>query len=171
MRFDQFVERWCMSYKPMLHEPGETSKNKRFFFVDNYASMTDFMNSIPKTTSPCVVMESNQEGMIKGGKETPEYTLYFMTKMESSKPDGRMAHAVKLEAKQHMLKFMAYLRHKIEMEEDKDLKYIDIDDVQYATVGPLFNGWYAVTITLSDVKAWNLCIDPNDYEEIDGNEA
>lgn len=155
----------------MLHEPGETSKNKRFFFVDNYASMTDFMNSIPKTTSPCVVMESNQEGMIKGGKENPEYTLYFMTKMETSKPDGRMAHSVKLEAKQHMLKFMAYLRHKIEMEEDRDLKNIDIDDVQYATVGPLFNGWYAVTITLSDVKAWNLCIDPNDYEEIDGNEA
>lgn len=163
MRFDQFVERWCEVYAPMQHVPGETSRNKRFFFVDNYASMTDFMNSIPSTESPCVVMESNQEGLIKGGKEMPEYTLYFMVKTGTSKPDGRKAHAAKLEAKEHMLKFMAYLRYKIEEEEDRDLKYIDIEDVQYATVGPLYNGWYAVTITLSDVKAWNLCINPQDY--------
>lgn len=165
MRFDQFVERWCEMYAPMHHETGETSRNKRFFFVDNYASMTDFMSSIPHTESPCVVMESNQEGMIRGGKEMPEYTLYFMVKMPTAKPDGRQAHTVKREAKEHMLKFMAYLRYQIEDKEDRDLKYIDMEDVQYATVGPLYNGWYAVTITLSDVKAWNLCINPQDYTE------
>lgn len=164
MRFDQFVEDWCMKYKPMLHESGETSRNKRFFFVDNYAGMADFMSSIPNTGTPCVVMESNQEGMLKGGKDAPEYTLYFMVKAGTSKPDGRLANSAKLEAKQHMLKFMAYLRDKIENEEDRDLRNIDIEDVQYATVGPLYNGWYAVTITLSDVKVWNLCVDPNDYE-------
>lgn len=169
MRFDQFVENWCMVYKPMHHEPGEASKNKRFFFVDNYVSMTDFMTSIPNTSSPCVLMESNQEGMIKGGKETPEYTLYFMVKTGTSKPDGRLAHAVKLEAKQHMLKFMSYLREK--MDECRDLQHIDVEEVPYATIGPFYNGWYAVTITLTDVKAWNLCIDPNDYMELNGDEA
>lgn len=149
----------------MQHVPGESSRNKRFFFVDNYASMADFMSAIPTTESPCVIMESNQEGMIRGGRENPEYTLYFMVKSGTSKPDGRLAHSVKLEAKGHMLKFMAYLRMKIEVEEDKDLKYIDIEDVQYLTVGPLYNGWYAVTVTLSDVKAWRLCVDPQDYVE------
>ena len=137
--------------------------------MDNYVSMTDFMTSIPNTSSPCVLMESNQEGMIKGGKETPEYTLYFMVKTGTSKPDGRLAHAVKLEAKQHMLKFMSYLREK--MDECRDLQHIDVEEVPYATIGPFYNGWYAVTITLTDVKAWNLCIDPNDYMELNGDEA
>lgn len=162
MRFDQFVEEWAEKYKPMQHVSGEASKNCRFFYVDNYLSMADFMSSIPKTESPCVVMESNVEGVLNGGKDTAEYTLYFMVKCGTSKPDGRMANAVKLEAKQHMMKFMAYLNDRIE-DGDRDLKYIETENVQYATIGPLLNGWYAVVLTLVDLKAWNMCVDSNDY--------
>lgn len=168
MRFDQFVERWCMSYKPMLHEPGETSKNNRFLYVDSYLAMVDVCKNIPTLKSPCLVMESAQEGTMDERFDYPEYTLYFMVKGDV-KPDGRKNFMAKWEAKQHWLKFRTYFSNK--KEDMKEFEHLSLENLQYSTIGPLFNGWYAVAVTIPNIEKLNQCIDPNDYEEIDYGEG
>mgnify|MGYP003412898214 CR=1 FL=1 len=168
MRFYHFVERWCMSYKPMLHEPGETSKNNRFLYVDSYLAMTDVCKNIPTLKSPCLVMESAQEGTMDERFDYPEYTLYFMVKGDV-KPDGRKNFMAKWEAKQHWLKFRTYFSNK--KEDMKEFEHLSLENLQYSTIGPLFNGWYAVAVTIPNIEKLNQCIDPNDYEEIDYGEG
>ena len=168
MRFDQFVESWCMSYKPMLHEPGENSKNNRFLFVDCYLAMVAVCKNIPTLKSPCLVMESAQEGTMDERFDYPEYTLYFMVKGDV-KPDGRKNFMAKLEAKQHWLKFRTYFSNK--KEDMKEFEHLSLENLQYSTIGPLFNGWYAVAVTIPNIEKLNQCIDPNDYEEIDYGEG
>lgn len=159
-RFEKFVEDWCMIYKPMQHVPGEKSRNKRFFFTDSYMGLADFMASFSNKTSPCVVMESGQDGSIIRGLDQPRHTLYFLVRAEDSQ-DGFAARAASAEAKTHMLKFVAYLRDKAKRQDE--LRRIDIEQLSYQTVGPLYNSWYAVYITMEDTKQIQLCISADDY--------
>lgn len=159
--FHEFVEKWASLYKPMQHIPGERSKNRRFYLADSYMSMIDFVKTLPNANSPCVILESNQEGVISDRFDYPEYTLYFMVRA-SNMTDGWAANAAKLESKQHMLKFLAYLQLQKEAEV-RGLENIDLERVEYVTTGPLYNGWYAVSLTLSNMSQYSRCIDENDY--------
>lgn len=162
-QFHEFVENWASLYKPMQHIPGTRSRNCRFYLVDSYMSMIDFAKSLPDSKSPCVVMESNQEGIVSDRFDYPEHTIYFMVKATDMQ-DGRAAHAAKLESKQHMMKFLAYLQAK-KAEETPGLENIDLERAEYVTTGPLYNGWYSVSLTLSNMSPYSRCIDENDYIE------
>lgn len=65
----EIIEEWATKYKPMLHTPGETGKNKRFFLFDNIVAIPSFMSKLPDVKSPCVGYEFAQDGTIKGGME------------------------------------------------------------------------------------------------------
>lgn len=160
-QFHEFVEHWASIYKPMCHVPGPRSRNVRFHLVDSYLSMVDFVKSLPDAKSPCVVMESNQEGVVSDRFDYPEYTLYFMVRA-TDVADGRAAMHAKLESKQHMMKFLAYVLSKKE-EEEEGLDNLDLERAEYNTTGPLYDGWYSVVLTLSDVARYSRCIDENDY--------
>ena len=166
-RFDEFVEDWASIYKPMLHEKGEYSRNRRFFLTDTEAGLIDFMTSIQPDQSPCVVMESSQEGTIGRGLDRPQYTLYFMVRAEIM-GDGKSAYEAKLEAKQHMKKFITYIRNCQEVEEREQrtvgVRNIEVEDgLPYYSVGPFYNGWYGVYITLEDVQRFSKCVNEDDY--------
>lgn len=68
------------------------------------------------------------------------------------------------QAKMHMKKFITYLKSKQE-EEMRGVENIDTSRVRYQTVGPMYDGWWGVTITLNDVRQLNRCVDGNDYLE------
>lgn len=165
-QFYDFVEHWATIYKPMLHQSGERSKNKRFFLTDTYMGMADFMTQIQPQQSPCVVMESNQEGTLGDGIDYPNYAIYFMVRAERM-TDGRAAMLAKVEAKHHLKKFVSYIRQK-QAKEDPALLHISIDDrLPYQTVGPMYNGWYGVMLQLSDARQYSNCFNPEDYVEED----
>ena len=130
-QFHEFVENWASLYRPMQHIPGPRSKNRRFYLVDSYMSMIDFAKSLPDAKSPCVVMESNQEGIVSDRFDYPEHTVYFMVKATDMQ-DGLAANAAKLESKLHMMKFLAYLLTKKE-EETPGLENIDLERAEYVT--------------------------------------
>lgn len=159
--FDDFVEHWAEIYRPMQHLPGKTSKNKRFFLTDTFMGMVDFMTAIRPEQSPCVIMESNIEGELSELYDTPEYTLYFMVRSEDMS-DGVGARRSKREAKVHMKKFMAYLKNKQDAG-CHTVRNVDVNRVRYQTIGPMYDGWYGITITLNDVTSLNNCVDNNDY--------
>lgn len=161
--FDDFVEHWAEIYRPMQHVPGKKSKNKRFFSTDTYMGMSDFMTTVQPDKSPCVIMESNAEGELSDSFDMPEYTLYFMVRAKDMS-DGAAAKVAKREAKMHMKKFITYLKNKQE-EEVRGVENIDTSRIRYQTVGPMYDGWWGVTITLSDVQGLNRCMDGNDYLE------
>lgn len=166
-RFDQFVEDWASKYKPMLHEPGRHSGNERFFLTDTYMGMADFMVNVQPDKSPCVIMESDQEGSMTDRLDNPKYTLYFMVQAERMS-DGRAAYDAKLEAKEHMRKFINWLRAKQEEEERKGgvtmVGNITIEEhINYQTVGPFYNGWYGVCISLEDTQSYLRCVIQDDY--------
>lgn len=164
-RFENFVEHWCEIYKPLQHVPGERSKNKRFFLTDTtYLGMSDFMANIGSRASSCVVMESSVEGMVKGGFDMQQHTIYFFSRAKSTQ-DGTDAREAMLEARGFMLEFLAYLRKKQDdgMEE---VQRINLDERNaYQSVGPLYNGWYGVYITLEDVRQTLLCVNKDNYTE------
>lgn len=162
--FDKFVEHWCEIYRPMQHIPGRNSKNQRFFLTDTYMGMVDFMTNIQPESSPCVIMESNQEGTFSGYYDRPRHTLYFMVQADEMS-DGRSALSAKMEAKQHLQKFLAYLWEA----QERGVPGVDnikADDyIDYQTVGPFYNGWFGVFISLEDVQKISHCSVSDDYIE------
>lgn len=158
-----------MKYKPMLHVPGPHSRNERFFLTDTYMGMADFMVNVQPEKSPCVIMESDQEGSMTDRLDNPRYTLYFMVQAEQMS-DGRAAYDAKLEAKLHMQKFITWLRAKQDEEERHGgvtrVGNIVIDEhMNYQTVGPFYNGWYGVYVSLEDTQAYSRCVISDDYLE------
>lgn len=161
-RFEKFVEHWCEIYRPMQHVPGEKSRNKRFFLTDTYMGMSDFMTSISVRQSPCVVMESGVEGHFLRGLDQPQHSVYFLVKAKDTQ-DGFEAREAKLEAKGHMQEFLAYLRY-CQNRGDEELQRINLDErIGYQTIGPLYNNWYGIYITLDDTQQYTLCIDESKY--------
>lgn len=161
-KFEQFVEHWAQIYMPMQHVPGAKSKNKRFFFTDTYMGLSDFMASFTSKTSPCVVMESGHEGMLVRGLDQPRYTLYFLVKADDSQ-DGFAARAAADQAKEHMMDFVVYLKKKSETM--KELQHIDAERIAYQTIGPLYNSWYGVYITIEDTRQYTLCVSKDKYSD------
>lgn len=161
MDFYQFIEHWTEIYKPMQHIPGKNSKNQRFFLTDTFMGLSDFMTNVQPQKSPCLIVETNQEGSLDVRFDTPRYTLYFMVRSDRMS-DGQEALDAKLDAKTHMLKFFVYALNKQESGISV-IKNINLDNIDYQTVGPFYNGWYGVTITLKDVVSISRCIDNNDY--------
>ncbi len=162
-RFEDFVEHWCTIYQPLQHVPGERSKNKRFFLTDTtYLGMSDFMANIGSRTSSCVVMESSVEGTVKGGLDIQQHTIYFFAKAKSTQ-DGSDAREAMLEAKGYMTEFLAYLRQK-QREGMEELQRINLDERNaYQAIGPLYNNWYGIYITLEDVRQIAICVDKDKY--------
>lgn len=162
-RFDHFIEDWAIRYKAMQHLPGPNSKNQRFFLTDSFYGLSEFMRNIKYSQSPCVIMESDQEGRIHGGIDHPHYTLYFMVKAERMN-NGLAALDAKLEAKVHMQKFLSYLRNQQDKGDVPGIEHIDIDDyLDYQSIGPLYDGWYGVSVTLEDCQQMSMCATENDY--------
>lgn len=164
-RFEKFVEHWCSIYKPLQHVLGEKSKNKRFFLTDTtYLGMADFMTNIDSRISACVVMEGAVEGTTKGGLDMPSETIYFFVKADKMQ-SGRSARNAMYEAKKHKEEFVKYMREqqKLGVEE---LQQFNLDErISYEPLGPLYNGWYAIYITLDNVQQMNMCTNPDDYIE------
>lgn len=168
-RFDKFVEHWASIYKPMLHEKGRYSRNRRFYLTDTYMGLVDFMTNIRPDLSPCVVMESAQEGTMTDRFDYPRYSIYFMVRAEDMS-DGESAMEAKTEGKIHMRKFMNYLRAKQEEDNRRKLKTgiagIKIEQfMNYETVGPFYDGWYGIQITLENLEACSSCVLQEDYIE------
>jgi len=111
MEFDyiKFTEEWAEIYKPMLHTPGFSGMNKRFFITDSYMTMVDFMAHMDPTTSPCVITESQQEGNVEEGWDYPMYSFYFMVRGDEMN-DGKEAVQAKRSAKEIMMDFINFIR-------------------------------------------------------------
>lgn len=166
-RFDSFVENWATVYKPMLHDPSPNGRNKRFYLTDTYMGLVDFMTNIRPNQSPCIIMESSQEGAITDRFDYPRYALYFMVQADIMS-NGRAAIEAEIEAKTHMIKFINYLRHQKRMNEilhqRSGLENIKIESyLDYQPVGPFYNGWYGIQITLENLEAYSQCVISDDY--------
>lgn len=161
--FSKIVEEWAVKYKPMQHTPGKTGKNQRFFLFDSIVAMPQFMAKFTKTESPCVGYEFQQEGSVKSGKILPRHVVYFMVKADNCVPtDKTQSNEALQEAKEHMLKFLAWLRTEQEKGR-KELRNVNTEEAVYSTYGPFLNNWYAVFVEFSDVQTFNTCVDPMDY--------
>lgn len=163
-QFEKILAEFAMKYKPMLHVPGETSKNKRLFFFDSIVAIPSFMAAVNTTKSPCMGYEFPLNGEIKGGKVLPIYTVYFFVKQEEKRVTGKELSAeVNREALDHAFKFIAWLRNK--QETNKDLANINLENLSFRTYGPLMNGWYGVFLQFNDVDKFESCMNPNDFIE------
>lgn len=161
--FSKIVEEWAVKYKPMQHTPGKIGKNQRFFLFDSIMAVPSFMSKFTRVESPCVGYEFQQEGTIKGGKIIPRHVVYFMVKADNCVPtDKKQANEALQEAKEHMLKFLAWLRSEQERQRT-ELRFINTEEASYSTYGPFLNNWYAVFVEFSDVQTFNVCVDPMDY--------
>ena len=106
------------------------------------------------------------EGSMTDRYDNPRYTLYFMVRAEKMS-DGMAAYEAKLEAKMHMQKFVNWLRDKQDKEEyerkSEGVKNIRIEDNMNQTVGPFYDGWYGVLISLEDTQSYSRCVISEDY--------
>lgn len=186
--FDRFVEGWATLYAPMRHTPGIDGSNKRFFICDSYMTMTEFMTNMEPEASPCVIIESQQEGSVRDGKDYPRYALYFMVRA-SEMNNGHFAIIAKRDAKRVMMDFINFLRafkypddyaslldgldlpqgsYLSNLREavehgDRCLENIGIEDFAYESINQMYDGWYGVQVTLDDMCVINQCLDPELY--------
>ena len=92
--------------------------------------------------------------------------------------DGDEAAVAKEEAWMHAQNFISWLLNKreeeLEANRDGDFARINLDDayLDFQTVGPLENGWFAVMVQIEREEPLNLCVDEGLYvcEEEDDND-
>ena len=100
---------------------------------------------------------------LRSGKILPRHVVYFMVKADNCVPTDKMQSNEALqEAKEHMLKFLAWIRSEQEKGR-KELRNVNTEEAVYSTYGPFLNNWYAVFVEFSDVQTFNTCVDPMDY--------
>lgn len=165
--FSKIVEEWAMIYKPMQHIPGEESQNQRFFLISDIMQAPEFMSKIPSTKTPCVLYEYMWDGEIVGGRIIPNYTIYFPVNTGTSKPNPRLEHKAVMESAQHAFEFLTWLRG----EQDKgrhELMQLDLERARINPYGPLYNGWYTMFITISDVDTFSTCVNRENYIDLGG---
>lgn len=165
--FSKIVEEWAIKYKPMQHVPGESSQNQRFYLISDIMEIPEFMGKIPQAKTPCVFYEFMWSGRIDGGKVLPTYSIYFPVNCGTSMPKPVLAHKAIMESASHAFKFLAWLRN--EQENDRrELMQLDLEHASIEPYGPLLNGWYTMFVQFSDVDTFNICVDANDYVEMEG---
>lgn len=169
MTFHSIVKRWCETYKFMLHS--DTNGNKRFYLTDSTQGVVDMAKELANTFSPCVLMESSVEGGGPIKRPSRNYPIYFFVRADKM-ADGDDAAVAKEEAWMHAQNFLAWLlkKHDEQINDgniDGDFARINLDgaylDIQ--TIGPLQNGWFAVTIQFEREEPLNLCINEDLYVE------
>lgn len=165
MTFHSIVKQWCRSYKYMKDSP----KNKRFYLTDSMAGMVDLAKSLANSFSPCVVMESNVEGSGTIAQPIRNYPIYFFVRAEKM-ADGDAAAEAKELAWQHAANFLGWLKNKHDEEISEnisgDFARINMDDyIDFQTVGPIENGWFALLIQLDRMELINICVDEDLYIE------
>jgi len=166
MTFHTIVRQWCKAYKPMLDSV--ENGNRRFYLTDSTAGVVEMAKNISDKFSPFVMMESDVEGGGKIARPSRNYPIYFFVKAEKM-ADGDDAAAAKEEAWYHCRNFLTWLKvkHDEQVAEniDGDFSRIDLDDayLNFSTVGPLENGWYAVLVQFEREEPLNLCINEDLY--------
>ena len=83
--------------------------NRRFYLTDSTAGVVELAKGISNSFSPCVVMESNVEGYIDGGRIYRNYPVYFFVRARDM-ADGEAAAEAKEEAWWHAQNFLTWLR-------------------------------------------------------------
>lgn len=160
-RFDKIVEEWASVYKPMQHD---AEVNRRYFNFDSIVSIPQFAGQMDINRSPAVGFEFHKEGTITGGKVLPVYTIYFLVRTETDDPTNKdMSADAVAEAEIHAHKFLAWLYQK--QQKDSQFRELDLKNIDYGTIGPMLNNWYALFIQINDVEQINQyrCVDSNDY--------
>ena len=147
----------------------DSPENRRFYLTDSTAGVVELAKGITDNYSPCVVMESDVSGGGPVARPVMIYPVYFFVHAEKM-ADGDEAAIAKEWAKEHARNFMAWLKKKHDEElntrRDGDFSRIHLDEyVDYQTVGPLEDGWYAVMVQLEREEPLNLCVDENLYDE------
>ena len=146
-----------------------TNGNRRFYLTDSTAGVVEMAKKTSDKFSPFVMMESDVEGGGKIARPSRNYPIYFFVKAEKM-ADGDDAAAAKEEAWWHCRNFLTWLKAKHDEEVaqniDGDFSRVNLDDVflDFSTVGPLENGWYAVLLQFEREEPLNLCVDENLYE-------
>lgn len=175
-------------YSPMRHTPGLNGRNRRFFICDSYMTMTEFMASMDADSSPSVIIESQQEGSVTYGMDSPRYAMYFVVRAREMN-DGKQAIEAKRTAKQVMMDFVNFvrafkyhdeygeqierlpfaegsylscLREAIRMG-DRCMENVGIEDFAYESLNQMYDGWYGIQVSFSDVCPYNMCIDVDSY--------
>lgn len=158
--FFEFVEHWCRIYKPIAHD-GE--RHRQFFLTESFYGLMDFMREIDaESEGPCVIMENMTEGHIDKHEHT-DYTIYFFVRAEEQ-GDGELARVALNQAKEHARNFIRYIRT-MKFNEGFPFRNINLSDVRFQPVGPLYNHWYGIGITLEDIQQFNHCQDESLYFE------
>ena len=165
MTFHKIVRQWCKQYKYMLDSP----ENRRFYLTDTKAGMVELAKGITPAMSPCVVMESAVEGGGEIKRPTRNYPIYFFVRARLMS-DGDAAAEAKEEAWMHAQNFLTWLvaLHEEEVGEntDGDFARIELDDayLDFMSIDPLEDGWYAVLLQIVREEPLNLCVNPDLYE-------
>ncbi len=185
-----FTEEWAQLYKPMHHEPGPDSLNRRFYICDSYMNMTSFMEHIDPEYTPCVIVESQQEGNIQEGKDYPRYSFYFMVRSGQTH-EGYSAFDSKSEAKKVMVDFVNFIRlfkyaddndnedalSQLNLEScpyldslrtavlrgDQCMMNLGIEDFVYESLNEMADTWYGVQLTIDDMQTYDMCADLSLY--------
>ncbi len=165
MTFHSIVRQWCKTYKQMQDGP----KNRRFYLTDSTAGVVEMAKNIANSFSPCVVMESSVEGSGTLTMPIRNYPVYFFVRADKM-ADGDAAAEAKEEAWAHAQNFLAWLKqkHDEEMAEDPSGDYARIDlegYIDFQTIGPIENGWFALLVQFDRMEPINTCVDEDLYIE------
>jgi len=167
-RFDNLLEDWACSYKPLSHDKARGSKDRAFYRVDTISAESDFVRNFATAKSPCMAYATNLDARIGKNTNTIEYThtIYFLVKqsgqgLTKKALDDQDATECKYQSDELVQDLLAYLMDKKRSE--SGLKGLDIEGAEWATIPVKFNGWWICGLQMTQYVHRHLCVDATKY--------
>lgn len=167
-RFDNLLEDWAVSYKPLSHNKARGSKDRCFYRVDTINAESDFVRNYATAKSPAMAYATNLDAKIGKNANAIEYThtIYFLVKQSGSglskkALDDKDATECKYASDELVQDLLAFLMEK--KRTVAALKGLDIEGAEWATIPVKYNGWWICGLELTQYVQRQLCVNPEKY--------
>lgn len=192
-RLDNILERWCTIYKPISHDPTTKDVKRHAFFRSdvNYAN-TEWLKALPLAKSPAMIYSTSVDGLLqKNGLASYQHRILVVVKqnlgskgLQRTNSDTDLdAAECKFYANDIVIDLLAFLQKLkkaacnnfrgiadgdvlsqfAKIEDAEMLRGLQLDNVSWATIPMVYNGWWICEVDVLQVVQRPLCIVPDKY--------
>lgn len=179
-RFDNFCERWAMSYKPLSHVISDDERGKRFFRHDSQEEMMDIAKALTNVNGHNRLMSvitafdgdlarSSDQAARPNFYVWRRHVLFWVRQAQgrNAGPINEVAAAdAKAEAMEMACDFITFLDYMSDSRRGnvKDLSGIDLDSIELSTLPVRYNGWWIAVLHFDQQEARELCNIETNYD-------
>lgn len=172
-RMDNLLEKWAQTFKPINHDPTPGSRDKRFFRMNSYMRMPEFMSNLTTAKSPSMgyatQVDADLEGMSQKFFNYTHRIFFFVKQAPPSLSTNILDEMLAADAKADGVELAEQLLAWLTEERKKDgspLRGIEFKGASIASLPPQQSEWWVTELVIEQLHPRNLCVDKNLYQDV-----